>query len=57
MFIVWNVTQQWMTHSKLASASTFSLLGEKRESCLYFDNEVGWQRIDCERLGDNLTMG
>ena len=52
MFLAWNVTNQWMTHGSVASRSTFSLLAEKREGCLYFDNERGWQRIDCERLSD-----
>jgi len=52
MFLAWNVTNQWLTHSRLAGQSTFSLLAEKREGCVYFDHEHGWQRIDCDRLSD-----
>jgi hypothetical protein len=52
MFLAWNVTNQWITQSRLAAETTFSLLKEKREGCIYFDHENGWQRIDCERLPD-----
>ena len=52
MFMAWNVTTQWITHSRLASESTFSLLKEKREGCLSFDHAEGWMRIECDRISD-----
>ena len=52
MFIAWNTTDSWITHSPMAAKSTYSLLAEKREGCLYFDYIEGWERTECERLSD-----
>jgi hypothetical protein len=48
MLLVWNVTNQWICHSRLAADTTFSLLGEKREGQIDFDYKEGWQRVPDE---------
>ncbi|MDN4631963.1 hypothetical protein QCD71_10595 [Sphingomonas sp. PsM26] len=45
MLLVWNVTNQWILHSRMAAEATFSLLGEKREGQIEFDYKEGWQRV------------
>lgn len=50
MFMVRNVTNSWICHSRMAAESTFSLLGEKREGFVEFDSREGWSRVDGVRL-------
>ncbi len=49
MFMVRNVTNSWICHSRVAAETTFSLLGEKREGFVEFDSREGWSRCASDR--------
>jgi len=48
LLMVSNVTSAWISHSPLASQSTWSLLRERREGLVEYDTQEGWDHLPRE---------